>query len=58
MMMTELIAKKRDGGALSPEEIDFMIDGYVKGAIPDYQMSAMSEVILPETTLTMLNLPN
>jgi len=46
MMMTELIAKKRDGGALSPEEIDFMIDGYVKGAIPDYQMSAMCMAIL------------
>ena len=41
MLMSELIAKKRDGGVLSTSEIDFMIDGYTKGTIPDYQMSAM-----------------
>ena len=41
MLMTELIAKKRDGGELSREEIDFMISGYTGGDIPDYQMSAM-----------------
>jgi len=46
MQMTELIAKKRDGGALSTEEIGFMIDGYVRGEIPDYQMSAMCMAIL------------
>ena len=44
--MTELIAKKRDGEALSTEEIGFMIDGYVRGEIPDYQMSAMCMAIL------------
>ena len=43
--MTELIAKKRDGGALTTEEIGFMIDGYVRGEIPDYQMSAMCMAI-------------
>ena len=41
MLMTELIAKKRDGGVLTAEEIGFMIDGYTRGNIPDYQMSAM-----------------
>ncbi len=46
MLMTELIAKKRDGGELSTEEIDFMIRGYVSGAIADYQMSAMCMAIL------------
>ncbi|MBQ1576736.1 MAG: hypothetical protein IIZ83_07225, partial [Oscillospiraceae bacterium] len=46
MQMTELIAKKRDGGALTTEEISFMIDGYVRGEIPDYQMSAMCMAIL------------
>ena len=46
MQMTELIAKKRDGGALTTEEIGFMIDGYVRGEIPDYQMSAMCMAIL------------
>ncbi|MCD8375269.1 MAG: thymidine phosphorylase [Oscillospiraceae bacterium] len=41
MLMTELIAKKRDGGTLSPQEIKFIVDGYTNGEIPDYQMSAM-----------------
>ncbi len=36
----ELIKKKRDGKALSKEEIKFLIDGYTKGKIPDYQISA------------------
>ena len=46
MQMTDLIAKKRDGDALSTEEIRFMIEGYTKGEIPDYQMSAMCMAIL------------
>ena len=41
MNPTQLIARKRDGGALSAEEIGFLIDGYVAGSIPDYQMSAL-----------------
>ena len=45
MLMTELIAKKRDGQALSAEEIEFMIDGYTRGDIPDYQMAAMLMVM-------------
>ncbi|MCR4955292.1 MAG: pyrimidine-nucleoside phosphorylase [Lachnospiraceae bacterium] len=40
MRMYDLIAKKRDGKALTTEEINYLIDGYVKGEIPDYQMSA------------------
>ena len=39
--MYDIIRKKRDGGELSKEEIDFFIDGYVKGEIPDYQASAL-----------------
>ncbi len=46
MLMTDLIAKKRDGGELSAEEIQFMVDGYVRGDIADYQMSAMCMAIL------------
>ena len=46
MQMTDLLAKKRDGGALSTEEIDFIIQGYTRGTIPDYQMSAMCMAIL------------
>lgn len=41
MLMTELIAKKRDGEVLTTEEINFIVKGYTKGEIPDYQMSAM-----------------
>jgi pyrimidine-nucleoside phosphorylase len=40
MLMSELIAKKRDGGELSRDEIRFIIEGYTKGEIPDYQVSA------------------
>ena len=46
MLMTELLAKKRDGERLSTEEIDFMVQGYTRGEIPDYQMSAMCMAIL------------
>ena len=37
MRMYDLIMKKRNGGVLSKEEIDFMIKGYTCGEIPDYQ---------------------
>ena len=40
MRMYDLIMKKRNGGALSKEEIHFLIQGYVTGTIPDYQMAA------------------
>ena len=46
MLMTDLLAKKRDGGELTTEEIDFMIQGYTRGEIADYQMSAMCMAIL------------
>jgi pyrimidine-nucleoside phosphorylase len=40
MLMVDLILKKRAGEVLSKEEINFIINEYVKGNIPDYQMSA------------------
>jgi pyrimidine-nucleoside phosphorylase len=43
--MYDLIMKKRNGFALTDDEIRFMIDGYTKGTIPDYQMSAMTMAI-------------
>ena len=46
MRMVDLIIKKREGGALTREEIAFWIDGYVNGIIPDYQVSAMNMAIL------------
>jgi len=36
----EVIGRKRDGGEHSPEEIEFLVSGYVRGEIPDYQMAA------------------
>ena len=45
MRMVDLIEKKRDGYELSKEEINFMIENYTKGIIPDYQMSAMTMAI-------------
>lgn len=41
MRMYDLIMKKRNGGTLSKDEIEFMVSEYTKGTIPDYQMSAM-----------------
>ena len=41
MRMYDILAKKRDGGILTDEQIQFFIDGYVSGAIPDYQASAL-----------------
>ena len=40
MRTVDLIRRKRDGEELAPEEIDFLINGYTSGDIPDYQVSA------------------
>ncbi len=40
MRAVDLIRKKRDGGEHTREEIDFLISGYTRGEIPDYQMAA------------------
>ncbi|MCR2048983.1 pyrimidine-nucleoside phosphorylase [Acetatifactor muris] len=41
MRMYDIIMKKRNGGELSTEEINFFVEGYTKGEIPDYQVSAL-----------------
>jgi len=41
MLTAELIRKKRDKSVLSAEEIRFLINGYVSGDVPDYQMAAL-----------------
>jgi pyrimidine-nucleoside phosphorylase len=40
MRMVDLIHKKKSGSELHQEEIDYIIQGYTQGGIPDYQMSA------------------
>ncbi len=45
MTAVELIEKKKRGGALSREEIRFLLRGYVDGQIPDYQMSAFAMAV-------------
>ncbi len=45
MLTSVLIAKKRDGLQLTHEEIDFLVQGYARGTIPDYQMSAWAMAV-------------
>lgn len=45
MRMYDIIMKKRNGGELSDEEIKFFVDGYTRGEIPDYQISALMMAI-------------
>ncbi len=45
MRMVDIIAKKRDGKALTTQEIEFFITGYTQGTIPDYQASALAMAI-------------
>src|ERR1700736_919668 len=40
MNVLEVLARKRDGHEHSPEEIGFLLDGYLDGSIPDYQVAA------------------
>lgn len=45
MRMYDIIEKKRNGEELTTEEINFFIEGYTKGTIPDYQASALMMAI-------------
>lgn len=45
MRMVDIIEKKRDGKELTTAEINFFIEGYTKGDIPDYQASALAMAI-------------
>jgi pyrimidine-nucleoside phosphorylase len=46
MRIVDVIAKKRDGHALSREEIDLFVGGAVEGTVPDYQSSALLMAIV------------
>ena len=41
MRMVDLIEYKKNNGEFNHQQIRFIIDGYVEGCIPDYQMSAL-----------------
>jgi len=45
MRVVDLIHKKREGLALTEEEIRFLIRGYTAGEVPDYQMSAFAMAV-------------
>lgn len=64
MNIIDIIQKKRDGGALSKEEIEYFINEYVNGNIPDYQISSLLMAIyfqgltdeeLTDLTMAMVN---
>jgi pyrimidine-nucleoside phosphorylase len=46
MLVTDLIRKKRDGAELQRNEIEFLVNGYTRDEIPDYQMSAWLMAVL------------
>lgn len=64
MRTFDIIKQKRDGKPLTKEQIDFVINGYVKGEIPDYQMSVLLMAIyykgmsIEETTNLTLAIKN
>ncbi|WP_148876738.1 pyrimidine-nucleoside phosphorylase [Streptococcus sp. Marseille-P7375] len=45
MRAVDIIQKKRDGLELSNQEIEWLIEGYVAGTVPDYQMSAFAMAV-------------
>ncbi|RPH39036.1 MAG: thymidine phosphorylase, partial [Planctomycetota bacterium] len=45
MRAVDVVEKKRDGGELTREEIDFFVRGYAGGAIPDYQAAAFAMAV-------------
>ena len=45
MNVTRIIQKKRDGGVLDSAEIFALIEGYVSGSVPDYQVAALAMAI-------------
>ena len=64
MRVVDLIEKKKHGEALTKEEINFLIEGYTKGEIPDYQMSSflmavyfkgMNKLEISNLTMAMVN---
>ena len=58
MRASDIIQKKRDGAVLSPEEIQFFVNGVTSGSVPDYQAAALLMATFfrgmnPEETYTL-----
>ncbi|MDR2160241.1 MAG: thymidine phosphorylase [Treponema sp.] len=58
MRAVDIIMRKRDGGELSREELEFLIGGYAAGRIPDYQAAAWAMAVFfrgmgPEETAAL-----
>ncbi|MCK4533367.1 pyrimidine-nucleoside phosphorylase, partial [bacterium] len=45
MQILSLLSKKRSGGILSKEEIEYIVNGFVREEIPDYQMASLMMAI-------------
>src|SRR6478736_1529991 len=56
MLVTDLIRRKRDGAELQRNEIEFLVNGYTRDEIPDYQMST-SLIIAPIVAAAGLYVP-
>jgi pyrimidine-nucleoside phosphorylase len=60
MRAVDIIAKKRDGGELTSEELKVLVEGYTRGEIPDYQASAWCMAVffrgMTEAEVTALTL--
>ena len=46
MVIAPLIERKRDGGALAPEEWHSLIRAFARGEVPDYQVSALAMAVM------------
>ena len=46
MRAVDIISKKRDGGELTREEIDFFVEGFTHDEIPDYQAAAWAMAVV------------
>ena len=64
MRAVDVIERKVEGKELSSEEIAFLVNGYVEGSVPDYQMSAFMMAVVfngmtgkevADLTMTMMN---
>ena len=57
MRAVDLIVRKRDGGVLSRDAIEFFVAGVTDGSLPDYQASALlMAIVLKGMTLSLIHI--